>query len=245
MKCFLCSTPRPRRACVVNYLADGVCSDTDDILLTGTPSMGKVGKKFKFEATPNPSNFSTINNDIRNPFAIMCVGSADIVREMGLGVDDHKVNQCCSSCSSYISPFQPHPSPSPQYLSLSIACVSRICTKWKEAAFSASTKENKLLLQLSTLFFLGSPAGSKDLWKVFPSCLRSKMEYGLNHTTNLSQWHTYFSSTIFIIAIFSTEKLKLALNFVGLSWNFWVSHLCFFLHCDVSWSHIQWMRLSN
>jgi ectoine hydroxylase-related dioxygenase (phytanoyl-CoA dioxygenase family) len=33
---------RPRRACVVNYFADGVCSDTNDELLNGVPPIDKV-----------------------------------------------------------------------------------------------------------------------------------------------------------------------------------------------------------
>ena len=33
---------RPRRACVVNYFADGVCSDSDEPMLNGVPVIKKV-----------------------------------------------------------------------------------------------------------------------------------------------------------------------------------------------------------
>ena len=32
----------PRRACVVNYIVDGVLSDTDEELLSGVPIISKV-----------------------------------------------------------------------------------------------------------------------------------------------------------------------------------------------------------
>jgi ectoine hydroxylase-related dioxygenase (phytanoyl-CoA dioxygenase family) len=35
-------TDKPRRAAVVNYFADGVCSDSDDPILNGTPAVKKV-----------------------------------------------------------------------------------------------------------------------------------------------------------------------------------------------------------
>lgn len=33
---------RPRRAAVVNYIADGVCSDSDDPMMNGIPAIKKV-----------------------------------------------------------------------------------------------------------------------------------------------------------------------------------------------------------
>ena len=37
----LCRSDRPRRAAVINYIADGVMSDTDEALLNGVPVIKK------------------------------------------------------------------------------------------------------------------------------------------------------------------------------------------------------------